>query len=94
VLVQLAGTYGVTCGAAPCTRTVGVVLGNESVPGAVVILTASANATATSASTASGILTDVPAGTYTLGAQQKTSGSPQSTTTGGDVRVVAIPLSG
>jgi hypothetical protein len=94
VLVELAGTYGVTCGATPCTRTIGVLFGGQSVPGAFVTLSATANGTATSASTASGILADVAAGTYTVGAQQKTTGSPAGTTTGGDVRVVAIPLSG
>lgn len=94
VLVELAGTYGVTCGGTSCSRTIGVLFGGQSVPGAFVVLSASANGTATSSSTASGILADVAAGTYTVGAQQKTAGSPASTPTGGDVRVVAIPLSG
>jgi Collagen triple helix repeat (20 copies) len=94
VLVSLTGTYGVTCGGTACSRTIGVMLGDQSVPGAFVVLSPSANGSATSSSTASGIVTVAAAGTYTVGAQQKTSGSPASTSTGGDVRVVAIPLSG
>jgi hypothetical protein len=94
VLVQLSGTFGVGCGGAACTRTVGVTVAGQTVPGAFVTLSAGAGGSASSASGGSGILTGVAAGTHTVSIMEKTTGSPPSTTNGGDVRVVALAVGG
>ncbi len=98
IFVLLSGTFQLTCGVAPCTRTLGVTVGNQSVqsrtvPGALVIQTVAANTSATNATTTSGILTGVAAGTYTVTAMEKTTGSV-AMTANGDIRIVAIALGG
>jgi hypothetical protein len=80
VLVQLFGTFG-TSG----SRTVGVALDGQTVPGAFTTVTGPVTATTASAS---GIVSDVPAGTHTAGIV--TNGTLSSA----DVRVVAIALGG
>ena len=98
ILVQLSGTFQLTCGGAACTRTLGVTVGNQSiasrtVPGALVLQSVAANTSATNPITTSGILTGVAAGTYTVTAMEKTTGSPAGTANG-DLRIVAIALGG
>jgi Collagen triple helix repeat (20 copies) len=94
VLAQLSGTFGVHCAAAACTRTVGVTVGDHTVPGAFAALTASGGGNASSTSTTSGIVSGLAAGTYTVSIMEKTTGSPAGTTNGSDVRIVAIALGG
>jgi hypothetical protein len=93
VLVQLSGTFGVNCGGATCTRVVGVTIGSQTVPGANLSLSAAQNASASTTSTASGILTGLAVGSYTVSIMEKLSG-PATPTNGGDVRVTAIALGG
>jgi hypothetical protein len=94
LLVQLSGTFGVTCGATACSRTIGVTVDGQTVPGAVVLLNPQASGTASSMSTASGVVSVPAAGTHTVGIVEKRAGSPSTTQTGGDIRVVAIALGG
>jgi hypothetical protein len=92
--VQLHGTFSVTCGGMPCDRTLGVTVGEQTVPGAFATIDSAANANASKTLTASGILTGVAAGTHTVSIGSKTSGSAIGAGNAGDVRVVAIVLGG
>jgi hypothetical protein len=90
VLVQLSGTFGVTCGTPPCNRTIGVTVGGRTVPGAFLTLTASGSTT----DVATGIISSVPVGTSSVTVVDKLTGSATSATNGGDIRVTAIALGG
>jgi hypothetical protein len=94
VLVQLSGTFGVSCGVTTCSRTVGVTVANQTVPGAFATMNAAPSTSASSSGTASGILGGLAPGTYTVTIMDKTTGTGATTTNGGDVRVVAIALGG
>jgi hypothetical protein len=87
VLVQLLGTFGVTCGGS-CSRTIGVAVDGHTVPGAFATLNGTGNGTIATG----GLLADVAAGTHTVSAMEKTSGT--ATPAGTDIRVVAIALGG
>jgi hypothetical protein len=94
VLVQLSGTFALTCGGAACSRTIGVTVGGQTVPGAFLSVNAAANGSASSTASGSGIRGGVPAGTHTVSIMESRIGSPPVTSNGGDVRVVAIALGG
>jgi hypothetical protein len=85
VLVQLFGTFGVNCGGSTCSRTLGVTVDGQTVPGAFAMVSGSGNVSGTASS--SGIVS-VPAGTHTV------SLAVNGTTTSADVRVAAVALGG
>ena len=94
VLVQLSGTFAVTCGGGACSRTIGVTVGGQTVPGAFLSVSGAANGSASSTASGSGILSGVPAGTHTVSIMESRVGSPPVASNGGDIRVVAIVLGG
>lgn len=94
VLVQFHGTFTMQCGGAACTRVVGVTVGGITVPGAFIIITGGANATVERSMTATGLISNVPAGDQRVVIVDKTTGSPVNTDNDGDLRVVAIAVGG
>ena len=93
VLVQLSGTFSVNCGGSACSRVVGVTVGTQTVPGSNLSLSATASGSASTTDSASGILSGVAAGTYTVTIVDKLTG-PATPANGGDIRVTAIALGG
>jgi hypothetical protein len=92
VLVQIQGTLTATCGGVACSRTIGVTVDGQTVPGAFAVGNGTANTTTDTPVAVSGILTGVAAGTHPVTIMGKTSGSPTGSV--GDLRVVAIAVGG
>jgi hypothetical protein len=95
VLVLFTGTFSLQCGAgSACTRTLGVTVGSQTVPGAFADINATAGASGSDTITTTGIVANVPAGTQTVSIASKNTGPVTGTGSQGDVRVVAIAVGG
>jgi hypothetical protein len=85
VLVLVAGTAAIACGASPCSRAIGATLDGVKVQGLAQFVDGAANVTTTDTVAAVGIVPDVAAGTHTAHITTNGAGS-------NDLRVVAVAL--
>jgi hypothetical protein len=85
VLVLVAGTAGVTCGASPCSRVIGATFDGVKVQGLMQTVDGAANVTTTDTVAAVGIVPGVAAGAHTAHITTNGAGS-------NDLRVVAVAL--
>jgi hypothetical protein len=93
VLVLLSGTFGVSCtGTGACTRTVGVTIDGQVVPGAFGIVEMPQGGGGSESVWASGILDDVPAGTHQVQIRSRSSAAGSGVVNGSDIRVVALAV--
>jgi hypothetical protein len=94
VLVLVMGTFSVQCtSAGPCSRQITAQVGGTTVPGAVGTVTSPSGASTSLAINTAGILTNVAAGTHSVTiASQIATGVASGSTSGSDVRIVAIAL--
>ncbi|MDA0185453.1 hypothetical protein OJ997_34420 [Solirubrobacter phytolaccae] len=92
VLVYATGTFRISCGASPCTRTFGATVGGAGVPGLASEVEGAAGENVAAPLNLVGILPDVPAGTHAVRLGFGASSGVVGFSYGDDVRVVAVAL--